>query len=76
MKVSQVPVTSQIANNTITQTKDFDMVSQIFPRQGKQRWGEEHGFIVRVSNQQTDTFVTELGKGCARDVRGVKPSGR
>ena len=61
---------------TAAQAKDLDVVAQPVLRQGQHRGGEEHGFIVRVSDEQTDALVAELGEPGARDVRRVQPERR
>ena len=44
-------------------------------RQRQHRRREEHGFIVRVGDQQADALVAQAWEGGARDVGGVEPAG-
>lgn len=49
------------------------MIAKTFFGEGKQCGREEHGFIIRMGNQKTDTFILELGDGDAGDVCCIQP---
>lgn len=58
---------------TAAQTEDLDVVARLRRRQGEERGGEEHGFVVRVGDEEADALVAEAGEGRPYDLRGVQP---
>lgn len=41
------------------------MVAKLRRCERKQRWRKEHGFIIRMGDQETDALIADLGEGGA-----------
>ena len=52
------------------------MVPSLWCCKGEQRGGEEHGFIVRMGDQEADAFATDVRGGGPRYLGGVEPTCR
>ena len=50
------------------------MIAETFIGKCKQCGREEHGFIIRMSNQETDAFVMEFRERDAGDMCCIEPS--
>lgn len=50
------------------------MIAETFVGKGKQCGREEHGFIVRMGNQKTDSFIMEFRERDASNMCRIQPS--
>ncbi len=51
------------------------MIAGVGCREGEKSRGEEHGFVIRVGDEEEDGFIGELGVGGACEVGGEEPKG-
>lgn len=49
------------------------MIARIGIREGKEGGGEEHGFVVRMGDEEADALVGEVGVGGAGEIGGEEP---
>lgn len=66
---------SQAIGIAVAEAEDLHVIAGVGCREGEKSRGEEHGFVIRVGDEEEDGFVGELGVGGACEVGGEEPKG-